>query len=686
MLYVEVETPSPPASAGSPSFAAPGSAAALAALSRNASVISSSSSSSSSSSLLLNTVRPGPIRTFSSPRNRSPTGGASTPTRAKAPLYISKELLAEKTTGVDDLQARRPAISNSTGRLGPNDFEFGEVLGEGSYSTVMAATYSRTRKMYAIKIIDKEHLIRKNMVKIAGVEKNALVRLGAGGHPGIIKLHWAFQDQWSWYFVLDLAPHGELQTQISRLGSICLPCARWYTAQLVDTVAWMHAKGVIHRDLKPENVLLGADLRMKLTDFGSAKLFEVENGDDRSNSWVGTPQYVPPELLLNNTMCKSSDLWAIGCIIYQMISGRFPFQGASNYLMWVKVKTLDYSLPDGFDCIARDLVQRLLVLDPDARLGAGQPGSSNDFSALRAHPFFESIPWDRIWTDPVPSFEAGLVKNATKLPNSGDTFDVGVEWEHLVDGDVDNGDDGDGRGNADEVKAENDKESELKNNTIGPGILSSSFVPPSTGSNPLEVRDTASSQGDSSPSESSPGRLGGIFESLAISSRSRRPSLASNPLTTISDPARWMPLLRPSEAPVFTSCVYKATRRTFPRQLLPLPGNVKKGQVTLGRDKAKVRLLVLTKTRLLCLKERDGEILMKSEVLIGGQGSGVGVVTGVEQGDQSFVVQTLSKAYTYTTEDSLLAARWAKEIREALPASCNVEAEHRPTSDRTLSL
>lgn len=171
-------------------------------------------------------------------------------------------------------------------------------------------------------------------------------------------------------------------------------------------------------------------------------------------------------------------------------------------------------------------------------------------------------------------------------------------------------------------------------------IETGSHSPPS-GSTQVEPRDTTSSYDDSTstPSESPTGRLGGILESLSLSSRSRRPSTTSTS-STLSDPARWMPLLRPSETPVFTSPVLKAPRRAFPRQLLPLTGvGAKRGLITQG---GKIRLLVLTRTRLLCMKERDGELVVKNEMLIGGQGGGIGVVTGVEKGDQTFVVQTVS--------------------------------------------
>jgi len=99
--------------------------------------------------LLLNTTRPGPIRTFSSPRSRSPAGGPRTPTRTKAPLYLSKELLTEKTDDAREAQPRatvnKSRSNSAAGRLGPDDFEFGELLGEGSYSEVRAACFNMFR-------------------------------------------------------------------------------------------------------------------------------------------------------------------------------------------------------------------------------------------------------------------------------------------------------------------------------------------------------------------------------------------------------------------------------------------------------------------------------------------------------------------------------------------------------------
>ncbi|KAA1471868.1 kinase-like protein [Dentipellis sp. KUC8613] len=441
MIKIESATPTP-------SPEPPPHKPSLADLSRNTSVISSGSSSasnSSNSSLLLQTPRPRPIRTFSSPRYRSRSPGPSTPRSSRPPAYLTRELGLpdEPPEPADSSRTQRRAQSKSksrsssaNGRLSAEDFDFGEILGEGSYSTVLHATHRATRQEYAIKVLDKSHLKRNNKMQTALAEKNTLVRLGSG-HPGIVRLHWAFQDEWSLYFVLDLAKNGELQSRISRMGSLSTTCARYYTAQLVDALGYMHAKGVIHRDLKPENLLLDDAFRIKVTDFGTGKLIDI--GEQRAKTFVGTAQYVSPELLEANETSKSSDLWALGCIVYQMIAGRFAFQGLSEYLTWQKIKQLEYSFPEGFDPEARDLVTRLLVKDPAARLGAGPPGSANDMAALRAHPFLAPINWPTLWTDPAPPLEPGLVRREhhplAPVGAGTEWEDVGRAWDELVGGD-----------------------------------------------------------------------------------------------------------------------------------------------------------------------------------------------------------------------------------------------------------
>lgn len=230
-------------------------------------------------------------------------------------------------------------------KKGVKDFNFGRTLGEGSYSTVLAATDRQNLKEYAIKVLDKRHIIKEKKVKYVNIERDTLNRLT--DHPGVVRLYYTFQDERSLYFVLDLASGGELFGVLKKLGSFDLECSRFYAAQILDSIAYMHSKGVIHRDLKPENVLLDRDMHVKITDFGTAKILNTEtnpngthiasNGEtpgdptdgiesDRAVSFVGTAEYVSPELLRDKNACKSSDLWAFGCILFQLIAGRPPIK------------------------------------------------------------------------------------------------------------------------------------------------------------------------------------------------------------------------------------------------------------------------------------------------------------------------------------------------------------------------
>ncbi|GAA5940365.1 hypothetical protein JCM1841_003920 [Sporobolomyces salmonicolor] len=298
-------------------------------------------------------------------------------------------------------ERERPNAMGVVGtRRSVDDFEFGEVLGEGSYSTVtLVRTVHPPYRQYALKVLDKEHIKREKKTKYVLIERDTLKALD--GHPGVIRLFWTFQDEWSLYYVLELAQNGELLKLIKKYGSLDLRSARYYIAQILSAVEFMHEKGVIHRDLKPENILLDDTMRVKITDFGTAKLLKSEemvdgrpeeqpDGRPRARSFVGTPEYVSPEVLSEGRESSfSSDFWALGCILFQLLAGRPPFQARTEYLMFQKIINLEYEFPLGFPADAKDLTEKLLVVDPTQRLG-GDPKSGNGIEAIKAHPFFTS--------------------------------------------------------------------------------------------------------------------------------------------------------------------------------------------------------------------------------------------------------------------------------------------------------
>lgn len=297
-------------------------------------------------------------------------------------------------TMVEQVTDSQGVVRSRVVRKGVEDFEFKGELGSGSYSTVLLALDKQSLRQYAVKVLDKNHIIKERKVKYVDIEKRTLNRLG--DHPGIIRLYFTFQDRQSLYFVLDYAPNGELLNLIKTTGSLNEKCARYYACQLLDAIEYMHENGVIHRDLKPENILLDYKVRVKITDFGTAKLLEEDPEtnaypkDTRADSFVGTAEYVTPELLVNKQQGKSSDIWAWGCVLYQMIAAAPPFQGATQYLTFQKVSKIQYSIPPGFPFLVRDLLKHILVK-------ASQRWSIEE---IKKHEFFDGQDWSRkaLWT------------------------------------------------------------------------------------------------------------------------------------------------------------------------------------------------------------------------------------------------------------------------------------------------
>lgn len=296
-------------------------------------------------------------------------------------------------------------------RRNVQDFEFGKQLGEGSYSTVVLATDKITLVKYAVKILDKRHIIKEKKVKYVNIEKHALNRLS--NRLGIISLYFTFQDKESLYFVLDYASNGELLSLIKKYGTLSEDCTRYFGAQILDAIRYMHDNGVIHRDIKPENILLDDKLRIQITDFGTARLLEKKNDQDedypldvRAKSFVGTAEYVSPELLENKYCGKPGDIWAFGCILYQMIAGKPPFKATNEYLTFQKITKLQYAFSAGFPMVLRDLIKQVLVLQPSRRANV---------STIRNHYFFQGIDldnYDQIWLNEPP--ELGPYKMSAK--------------------------------------------------------------------------------------------------------------------------------------------------------------------------------------------------------------------------------------------------------------------------------
>ena len=253
------------------------------------------------------------------------------------------------------------------------------------------------------------------------------------------------------------------------MGCLPLPVARFYLAEIVSAVHHLHRYGIIHRDLKPENILLGDDMHILLTDFGSCKILKTGTSNAagnvspsrqpaavspprpvygpvpppnhpaayrdargaaqagrgirrRAHSFVGTAQYVSPEMLQGRPEEKASDLWALGCVLYHFIAGSFPFKGTSQYHIFQKIQALDFDFPEDFDGVAKDLTSKLIVLDPEQRLGADASGG---ISALVRHPFLADVNFETLHLQQAPLSPSDRLADGASASES--TCDTGED-------------------------------------------------------------------------------------------------------------------------------------------------------------------------------------------------------------------------------------------------------------------
>lgn len=293
----------------------------------------------------------------------------------------------------------------------PNDFIFGRLIGEGSFSHVFLAREIHSSQEFAVKVCDQRHIIKEKKQKYIFSEKKVLVKILANWDPKIpffVRLHSTFRDASRLYFVMTYAKNGDLFKFIAKLTERAIDCTQFYAAELLTAVEFLHKYGILHRDLKPENILLNENMHILITDFGSAKLLEDESGaadkvDEplpKRKSFVGSPQYVSPEILTGRGSSNASDLWAIGCILYQMLTGLPPFQSQSEYLIFQKIQKLEYSFHEGFDEEAKDLIRKLLIIEPADRLGTND---SVYYTSIRSHAFFSGVDFDNLANSTPPS-------------------------------------------------------------------------------------------------------------------------------------------------------------------------------------------------------------------------------------------------------------------------------------------
>ncbi|KAL0488783.1 TPK1, partial [Acrasis kona] len=261
-----------------------------------------------------------------------------------------------------------------------NDFEFGDVLGEGAFGQVRLCSSKNTDRKYAVKILKMDQLIKAKQTKYVKSERDILQLCD---HPNICKLFYTFADEKKLYFVMELISGGELFSVLRKLPMVRFNVAQFYAAELLEAILFIHEKNIVHRDLKPENLLLSSDGHLKLVDFGIAKVIE----SDTMNTICGTVEYLSPELVTSSSYGKGVDWWAYGCILYELHVGNSPFFSTSMAVTCQKIKDREIYWPPDLHKDAKDLIDKLLTKDLNQRLGCGPDRGKS----IRNHSYFEGI-------------------------------------------------------------------------------------------------------------------------------------------------------------------------------------------------------------------------------------------------------------------------------------------------------
>jgi len=264
------------------------------------------------------------------------------------------------------------------------NFEFLKVLGKGTFGKVILCREKSSNHLYAIKILKKEVIIKKDEVEHTMTENRVLQ---STRHPFLISLKYSFTTEDRLCFVMEYVNGGELFFHLSKERQFSEERTRFYGAEIICAIDYLHKRGIIYRDLKLENLLLDKDGHIKIADFGLCK--EDIQWGNTTKTFCGTPEYLAPEVLEDNDYGRAVDWWGVGVVMYEMMVGRLPFYNRDHDKLFELILMDEVRFPKSISQEAKDLLGGLLIKDPFTRLGGGP----EDAEAVKNHTFFASINW-----------------------------------------------------------------------------------------------------------------------------------------------------------------------------------------------------------------------------------------------------------------------------------------------------
>lgn len=293
-------------------------------------------------------------------------------------------------------------------KVGPYDFNCLLQLGRGSFGQVFLVEKKDTLERFALKVLDKEKILLRHLERYAFTERNILMKIS---HPFIVKLYFAFQTPEKLALVMDYCPNGDLSMTLQREKRFSEDVARFYIAETVLALEELHSRNIIFRDLKPDNILIDEDGHIKLADFGLSK--EEMGHGQLAKSFCGSAAYFAPEMVKRDGHSKSIDWYVLGAMLYEMLMGKPPYYSPNRESLYSNIKKGDLTFPSEISNLAKDLITKLLKINPKKRLGA----SKLDAEEIKTHGFFEGVDWKKFLSKNVtPPVYKPITRMYKKIP------------------------------------------------------------------------------------------------------------------------------------------------------------------------------------------------------------------------------------------------------------------------------
>ncbi|MED6160209.1 CBL-interacting serine/threonine-protein kinase 23 [Stylosanthes scabra] len=277
--------------------------------------------------------------------------------------------------------------ATNSGKTRVGKYDIGRTLGEGNFAKVKFAKNTVTGDNVAIKILDKEKILKHKMINQIKREISTMKLIR---HPNVIRMYEVMASKTKIYIVLEFVTGGELFDKIASRGRLKEEEARRYFQQLICAVDYCHSRGVCHRDLKPENLLLDASGMLKVSDFGLSSLPQQVREDGLLHTTCGTPNYVAPEVIHNKGYDGAkADLWSCGVILFVLMAGYLPFEDNNLVNLYKKIFKAEFTCPPWFSTNAKKLITRILEPDPAKRITIAEVIENEWFKKGYKPPKFE---------------------------------------------------------------------------------------------------------------------------------------------------------------------------------------------------------------------------------------------------------------------------------------------------------